>query len=184
MHVFWDVGYDGASLRDLRTAMGVSSASFYAAFGSKERLFRAVVACYQGSHGRVLDPLGDFTIPDREAVERALHGSVVMQTEPHHPPGCLLVLSKATPAGEGDAVFRFLAEQRAVSRSGFITRVARARGEPCPSMEATSLGTTFHSFLMGISRQARDGIGRSAMAKSVDRVMALWDQANLKYRQS
>ena len=36
MHLFWEHGYEGASLLTLRQAMGdISSASFYAAFGSK-----------------------------------------------------------------------------------------------------------------------------------------------------
>ena len=38
--LFWEHGYEGTSLSRLRDAMGVSSASFYSAFGSKEQLFR------------------------------------------------------------------------------------------------------------------------------------------------
>jgi AcrR family transcriptional regulator len=40
MEVFWDKGYEGASLDDLQAAMGgISPPSFYSAFGSKEALF-------------------------------------------------------------------------------------------------------------------------------------------------
>jgi AcrR family transcriptional regulator len=41
MTVFWKKGYEGASLSDLTTAMGINAPSLYAAFGSKEGLFRA-----------------------------------------------------------------------------------------------------------------------------------------------
>ncbi|WP_280301617.1 TetR/AcrR family transcriptional regulator [Nocardia abscessus] len=43
MEVFWEHGYEGASMSDLTTAMGINSPSLYAAFGGKEQLFRAAV---------------------------------------------------------------------------------------------------------------------------------------------
>jgi len=45
--VFWDLGFDGASLADLETATGVNRSSLYHAFGSKRGLFDAAVADYR-----------------------------------------------------------------------------------------------------------------------------------------
>ncbi|WP_274534588.1 TetR/AcrR family transcriptional regulator [Micromonospora sp. CB01531] len=53
MQVFWERGYEGASLTDLTTAMGIASPSLYAAFGNKEALFREAVAHYNATHGAV-----------------------------------------------------------------------------------------------------------------------------------
>ncbi len=44
--VFWEQGYEGASLTDLTDAMGISRTSMYAAFGNKEELFRRVLKRY------------------------------------------------------------------------------------------------------------------------------------------
>ncbi|WP_218020410.1 helix-turn-helix domain-containing protein [Nocardia sienata] len=41
--LFWERGYEGVSLADLVAATGLASASLYAAFGSKEQLFREAV---------------------------------------------------------------------------------------------------------------------------------------------
>jgi AcrR family transcriptional regulator len=44
--VFWEHGYEGASLATLTGAMGISTTSMYAAFGNKEELFRKVLERY------------------------------------------------------------------------------------------------------------------------------------------
>src|SRR3954452_1519312 len=46
MMVFWEQGYEGASLTDLTRAMGISTTSMYAAFGNKEELFRKALQRY------------------------------------------------------------------------------------------------------------------------------------------
>ena len=71
-----------------RAAMGgLSSASFYAAFKSKEALFRGAVRRYLDPHGQVVASLYDPKAAPRDAVERALRGSARMQTDPSHPAG-------------------------------------------------------------------------------------------------
>lgn len=46
LQVFWQKGYEAASLEDLTKAMGVSRSSFYGAFGSKQKLFQRALAHY------------------------------------------------------------------------------------------------------------------------------------------
>ena len=54
MGVFWKNGYEGTSLTDLTDAMGINRPSLYAAFGSKEGLFRRVMDRYsQRARGAV-----------------------------------------------------------------------------------------------------------------------------------
>jgi TetR/AcrR family transcriptional repressor of nem operon len=45
--VFWDLGYEGASLPALEAATGLNRSSLYHAFGSKRGLFDAAVADYR-----------------------------------------------------------------------------------------------------------------------------------------
>ena len=47
MLAFWQHGYEGTSMADLVAATGLASARLYAAFGSKEDLFREAVARYE-----------------------------------------------------------------------------------------------------------------------------------------
>jgi AcrR family transcriptional regulator len=47
LEVFWDRGYEGASLEELTAAMGINRPSLYAAFGNKAELFRKALDRYQ-----------------------------------------------------------------------------------------------------------------------------------------
>lgn len=58
MRVFRQHGYEGASLDALRAAMGgISAASFYAAYRSKEALYRETLLWYLATHGQGASPL-------------------------------------------------------------------------------------------------------------------------------
>ncbi|MFC3654132.1 TetR/AcrR family transcriptional regulator [Xanthomonas hyacinthi] len=58
MLLFWEHGYESTSLTRLREGIGgISAASFYAAFDSKEALFKEVVDRYVASYGQVTRPL-------------------------------------------------------------------------------------------------------------------------------
>ena len=51
LDVFWERGYEGTSMNDLVEAMGIASASIYAAFGSKAELFRRTMGLYAATRG-------------------------------------------------------------------------------------------------------------------------------------
>ncbi|MGO4211469.1 helix-turn-helix domain-containing protein, partial [Terriglobus sp. YAF25] len=41
--LFWERGFEGVSMSDLVKELGIASARIYAAFGSKEELFRKAI---------------------------------------------------------------------------------------------------------------------------------------------
>ena len=94
MPVFWAKGYEGASLADLTKAMGINPPSLYAAFGSKEGLFRAVLERYEQDRKDDLDKI--LAAPTARAtaelyLDKVAEGAT--NTDGKHPPGCLLVQS-------------------------------------------------------------------------------------------
>jgi AcrR family transcriptional regulator len=73
MAVFWAKGYDGASLKDLTKAMGISGPSMYAAFGDKRELYLKTIDRY--SDGDACEPIVAFeSEPD---IERAVRGFLI-----------------------------------------------------------------------------------------------------------
>jgi AcrR family transcriptional regulator len=69
MEVFWRHGYEGTSLSELTTAMGINAPSLYAAFGSKEDLFREAVELYEATEGA--QALGALDAPTARAAAAA-----------------------------------------------------------------------------------------------------------------
>src|ERR1700712_2532842 len=51
MHVFWERGYEAASIADLTSAMGITPPSLYAAFGDKAKLFLEAIERYSKGPG-------------------------------------------------------------------------------------------------------------------------------------
>src|SRR5690606_38120096 len=128
----------------------------YAAFGSKEALFREVVEHYVATHVQVNASLWDESLPPRQAIEISLRRSAKMQTERGHPKGCLLVVSASACSPEQEHVQKLLAKQRSRTREGFRRCVQRAvtAGELPPHTDVRAVATMFQSFLNGLSVQA------------------------------
>lgn len=178
MRVFWEHGYEATSLSQLKAAMGgLSSSSFFAAFGSKEALFHEVLDRYLATHGQVLATLHDPALPPREAVERALRDSARMQTDAAHPAGCFVVLSTATYAPENRHLRDRLANERERNRSGLRSCVERAivSGELRTETDAGGLTAAFDSALLGLSMQARDGVPLTVLNAGISELMNVWD---------
>ncbi len=88
MNVFWQHGYEGASLTDLTSAMGISRTSMYAAFGNKEQLFARVLQRYtDGPASYAARALAEPTA--RGVAAAILDGAIMATTAADGPTGCL-----------------------------------------------------------------------------------------------
>ena len=177
MHLFWEHGYEATSLALLREAMGgISSASFYAAFASKEAVFRDALALYADRHSVCLASLFDPDAAPRSAIEDALRGSIDMQTEDDHPLGCLVCSSAASCSSEAAGVQRLVAEVRDAYHGAIRDCVERAvrLGQLSDKRDLGALAAAFNGFLVGISTQARDGVSRSVLQSAATEIMLLW----------
>lgn len=183
MHLFWEHGFESTSLAQLRAAMGdISAASFYAAFESKEALFREVVDQYISSYGQVSESFRDTSIPPKVAIEQGLRRSARMQTERSHPLGCLLVLSAVTCSPEQNHIQEMLSKEREKVRNWLKDCIERAVaiGDLPDSTDIAMLVTLFETFLRGFSTQARDDVPYEAIDSAITQLMSVWDVLSAK----
>jgi AcrR family transcriptional regulator len=182
MRVFRERGYEGATLADLQEAMGgLSPPSLYAAFGSKEELFKEAVSLYVESTGEAgrcaLDAPATST---RDAVEQVLRANVAAITKSGEPRGCMLVLGAinctADDAG-GAAASDHLHRLRLASYRRIGDRIRRGirEGDLPGGTDAEGLTAFVTALINGLSVLARDGASRAALSAAVDRAMRAWD---------
>ncbi|MDN4604371.1 TetR/AcrR family transcriptional regulator [Paenibacillus sp. F6_3S_P_1C] len=180
MMLFWEQGFEATSLLQLRAAMGdISAASFYAAFESKEALYKEAVERYMGTFGRVTESFSDLTLSPRKAIETTLKSTAKMQTDSTHPSGCLIVLSASTCSSRNNHIRDIVAEKRKLTRGRLQACIQRAVeiGELPASTNISMLTTVFDTFMQGISTQARDGVPFATLDQAITKIMGIWDLA-------
>jgi AcrR family transcriptional regulator len=168
--VFWAKGYEGASYRDLTSAMGISAPSLVAAFGDKRRLFDAAVARYvetiAAKHMMALE--GEGSLRDRLA---AFFAAVITTVSTDgRPTGCLVTCALADTAGDDLAATARLgvllcAADETLARqfraAGFAPEEARAR--------AQIAAATMHSLTL----RARAGASKAELQQVGDAAVKL-----------
>ncbi|KQU69866.1 TetR family transcriptional regulator [Aminobacter sp. DSM 101952] len=177
MLLFWQKGYDGASLAELTAAMGINSPSLYAAFGCKEALFREAVDLYSATEG--IDIWGAFNRPGsvKQAVADFLRASARAFSEPGDPRGCLIVLGALNASETNREVFNDLSARRLAGARQLEERLKAAaeEGELPAAADPAGLAAFIIAVQQGMSVQARDGVGREALLAVADGAMAAWD---------
>ncbi|MGE5617216.1 MAG: TetR/AcrR family transcriptional regulator [Bacillota bacterium] len=180
MEVFWNKGFEAASLAELTVAMGINPPSLYAAFGDKESLFLEAIERYQ-KHGRDSCPYADEPTA-RGATEKLLVYAANEFTNPRHPKGCLMMMAAATSSTSSKRLQEKLAGKRAEARGLIKARLERgiAEGELPPETDAASLAMFYSSVLAGMAMQARDGASRRTLLMTVEAAMRAWPKARAK----
>lgn len=182
MDVFWSVGYEGATLTDLQKAMGgITAPSFYAAFGSKEALFREAVELYSSTLGAPMMQALERELKARGAIAALLDGAVTAFRKPGKPRGCMLVLAAMNSAPGNRGVQEYLRGLRARRQKAIEHRLRRGvKDRELPQgTDAGALAAFFTTVIDGLAIQARDGASLKDLKFAVHCAMAVWDRTKI-----
>ncbi len=179
MEVFWEKGYEGASLEELLSAMGaISPPSFYAAFGSKERLFFEAVDLYVETIGfRPMQAL-EAAPTAREGVEAMMRESVNLMCGKTTPPGCLMFLGAINCAPANTSVQDHMRTYRIQAPDVIRNRLQRGvtEGDVPAGIDVEPLVSLYTSVVHGLPIRARDGASHEALLAGISAAMAAWDR--------
>ncbi|TKI02277.1 TetR/AcrR family transcriptional regulator [Martelella alba] len=176
MNLFWEKGFESTSLADLRKTLGnLSSASFYAAFGSKQALFKECLERYTQSCGSVSAVLDNPDMPPGHAMRSMFYDTIAIQTSPQSPAGCMAVLAGLNCLEEHQEVEILTRQVRQQTREAIARCVARgvAAGE-LTDVNAPAFTLMLDCFIKGIAIEAKDGATEENLKASADQLLSLW----------
>ena len=176
MLLFWRKGFAAASMSDLCDAMGISSPSLYAAFGSKEALYLEAVEYYARTIGPpVWDKLAEGATA-RAGIENLLIAwTESLPKSRATPAGCMALLAAVGdewPATIVRVVKKVRLEMLGTLRSRLETAVAK--GELPASTDIDGLSRFYLSVFQGMAVQAKDGATSAELRAVAAAAMAAW----------
>lgn len=171
VEVFWERGYEGASLDDLTAAMGLNRPSVYAAFGDKHALFLAALDRYLATLGRQPldamlrepDPVKGMQAFLGTAVDLALAGPV--------PRGCLIACV-ASEVAACDPDTRHCVRE-AISYTESATAAYLSERQTTDAPQAAAMAHVLVSVMQGLAIRARAGVPREELERAVTACLEL-----------
>jgi len=167
MLLFWEHGFEGASMADLTAAMGLSPSSIYAAFGDKNALFSQAVKRYMESRAQYgAEALREPTL---EKVVRALFdNTVAFLTAPGHPPTCMTLAGAVGCSADAAPARDMMTEVRKQNEVAMRERFLRARksGELAKEINVDDYTRYLSSILAGLSIQAANGSTKAELKRT------------------
>jgi AcrR family transcriptional regulator len=172
--IFWTRGYEGVSMADLVETLGIASARIYAAFGSKESLFREAVELYDTGEGGFATRALAEEPTARAAIGRILRQAIEIYTRKGRPHGCMVVSAATNCSKENEDIHEWLAVLRRRRTASLVKRLKKAiiDGELPPRVDAEALGEYFATVLHGLSVQARDGVPKDRLIATIPAAMS------------
>ena len=179
MDLFWRHGFEGTSTAQLTTAIGIAPPSLYAAFGSKEALFREALALYGQRFGGFLSEPMSGSGSARSAVEQMLQAAARQFADARHPLGCMVAAGELQASEAQGALVQDVTGLRQAAQQAIRTRLSRARqdGELPAGTDTATLAAFFAMTIQGMAVQARDGAKPALLKRLADLAMEAWPQA-------
>jgi TetR/AcrR family transcriptional regulator, transcriptional repressor for nem operon len=176
--VFWERGYELTSIGDLEARTGLDRSSLYHAFGSKQALFRAALACYLEQN--INQRLRGMQHPDAGLASVVGFFAMMAQVFRVQPAlasrGCLIVNTVAEVGGREELAIAAGAGYRDRLREAFARALwqAAARGE-IDAAHGRERANLLASMTIGLFLTARiDAADAANVCDSVAAEVAAW----------
>lgn len=180
MAVFWQNGFQGASLAELTHVMGLNKPSLYAAYGDKEALYLKVLQRYAEQYVKANLAVLETEPDAKEAIANYLRMVLHMQTNPQLPGGCLLMKGGSEcPSTLPPAIQDALQTTKSLNRTMLHQRLSRAQaeGQLAADVCIDDLITLLLTLVSGFALMSQAGFTYDQLDRVVEQIMSVWPLA-------
>ena len=178
MRIFWQKGYEGASMADLTSVMGINPSSLYRTFGDKEALFgKALNRFLAGPAAYLKNSLNEPSA--LEVVKTRLRDGSRMMTNPDHPWGCMTFQAATTCGDTALTVRETLIALRKDMEQALQNRFEQAKvdGDLPVSVNSAHLVSAVSTIMAGLSARAACGASEEELSASIEHFLQAWPAA-------
>lgn len=166
MLLFWAKGYEGATTNELAHRMGINASSLYAAFGSKEELFKRALVRYCDKHLTFFpEALARPTL--QETVTALFRGTIDLVSKSGYPRGCLTVQAAMATT---ESIRIFLSDYRQKGEDAIKRRVetAKKNRDFDPMLNPADFARHLLLLTTGLAVQAANGSRKAELKRQAD----------------
>lgn len=156
MNLFWTKGYHATSLKDLEHALSMKPGSIYAAFQSKEALFRATIGRYADRMAGDMERMIDTSPAPLAALQAHLRSLSVLSPCDRPSTACMLV--KSLLEVQQDSALRALIVEQLDRIEGLIARAldrAQETSELPATCDTRRVARRIQTYIFGLKVQAQ-----------------------------
>jgi TetR/AcrR family transcriptional repressor of nem operon len=177
MTLFWETGYEAASVADLTAATGLSKSSLYDTFGSKHELMLSALRCYVETITEPSLAVLDEMPSARDAIETRFGMMVDFITAPGVRRGCLLANTTLELGPHDPKAKRILLSAQNTVEDAYERAIRRgqAQGTIGNLRSSRSLARHLMACLAGMICLSKAGAEREALVDIADTAMAVLD---------
>ncbi|CAB3762199.1 TetR/AcrR family transcriptional regulator [Paraburkholderia humisilvae] len=170
METFWLRGFDACSISELGDAMGINPPSLYAAFGSKEALFREAVELYVDAEGGAAMRQLHAHESVRDGLRAMFRTSAELFTGKRPAKGCMIFLGGMSVSAEHEDLRAYLRSLRRKASTAIAERFTQAKmgGELAADADPKALASLCITVFAGLSVEAADGVRRAVLFDAID----------------
>lgn len=166
LNAFWLRGFARTSIADLTAATNLLPGSLYAAFGSKEAMFRLAVDRYQRYLRAAVAVASDAR--GLKGLEDLLDAAVRLTTDDPERRGCLVINAIPEAASYSNETRRLLQHDLRRSRRLVRKRLVEAQEDAGQPVDVDALAAIVFSAMVGIRVLGRAGESRQQLQAVVD----------------
>jgi TetR/AcrR family transcriptional repressor of nem operon len=179
MQVFWQFGYQDASLPDLLDGMGLTRGSLYKAFKDKKNLFLLVLNRYETENvDAAVAMLKDQSVKDGQNRILSVFASILEAVAKGDHRGCLLCTTTGSAAADDPDIAQVVQDGLIKMQDGFEYALSQSPKLAGQSQESRRLlANTLLTQYIGLRMLVRSQLPLGVLEKSIEGIDTLLDGA-------